>query len=472
MILGGRGGFEAIIKWLERPEWRVWRQRVLDLHVMETVVGRGYAPDEVVDRLGSETLAVLSAFALEDLCTWDCGGGPGELVDDILKRRGWKLKAPVKRYLSSLSSSMMGLYEVDEVSEDSLVLEDMIRGNGSITVTVDGNVAGLEAGDVLAARVLDTKGKATLGVGALVMSPDATEDLLNLIEDPELFRETLRDILGENEAVDGIRDGRLNAVDWNAASVEDLLPLAACLFSHYWIDDLFGGQEGDDLEDADDGVLTTLSYSFDPKNTRAIMDRLSRSDYLTSALDDDESWLCWSEPEDERDDDSDWDTEDGALLGSLSIEEDRLVLLIPRESAVELGDGIMRDLLGDLIGEPEIVREGMGGIADDLLNSLLENPVKNLALLADILGENVMEIPLEPLGHRSLSEAAATEDGKLMVAAFLKEAETMEQNELSRRTTAVAVAANDDDDHGSLLGPIDITWIWEELGILHLRGTN
>ena len=70
--------------------------------------------------------------AFEDFLTMDVEDA-GKIVDDYLKRRGWKETARNREYMSGLRDSVMSLYEVSEIQPGrSFLARDLIRGGGGI----------------------------------------------------------------------------------------------------------------------------------------------------------------------------------------------------------------------------------------------------------------------------------------------------------------------------------------------------
>ncbi len=54
---------------------------------------------------------------IEDMMARELEDG-SNIVDDYLKRRGWKESVPNRRYMTALRSSVMSLYEVSDIVRD------------------------------------------------------------------------------------------------------------------------------------------------------------------------------------------------------------------------------------------------------------------------------------------------------------------------------------------------------------------
>src|SRR6266567_622945 len=89
----------GLIKWLRRAEWQD-------------------AFDELLHLIGDEHLTSLWACVFEDFLARNLDDGRN-IVDDYLKRRGWKESASNKAYMAALRSSVMSLYEVSGIVRDA-----------------------------------------------------------------------------------------------------------------------------------------------------------------------------------------------------------------------------------------------------------------------------------------------------------------------------------------------------------------
>src|SRR5436190_5206769 len=111
----------GLYKWLDREEWRQPFEELLEAHVVDTCREAGVSPDELARAIGGHHTKVLWACAVEDFAASDLEAGR-TIVDDYLKRRGWKESVPNKRYLTSLRSSVMSLYEISDIVRDQSFL--------------------------------------------------------------------------------------------------------------------------------------------------------------------------------------------------------------------------------------------------------------------------------------------------------------------------------------------------------------
>ena len=90
---------ENLVKWSARGEWEALQREIYAAH-FEAVIDSLELPDDALDLLPDEAAGMLSVFILEDFFTARFGEhGERNVIDDYLKRRGWRESVPAKRYL-------------------------------------------------------------------------------------------------------------------------------------------------------------------------------------------------------------------------------------------------------------------------------------------------------------------------------------------------------------------------------------
>ena len=113
--MAGKHLLQGLMKWLTREQWRDRFAAVLEDHVLPTCDETGLDADDIVSTLGEGLyMSTVWACAFEDMLTREFDDG-SNIVDDYLKRRGWKETAPVRAYLAALRDSVVSLYEVSDV---------------------------------------------------------------------------------------------------------------------------------------------------------------------------------------------------------------------------------------------------------------------------------------------------------------------------------------------------------------------
>ena len=107
--------FSGLMKWLAGDAWRQAFLNVLDRHI-GSVLDEHDIPnfDELGGLIDPHWAMTLWGCAFEDFLTMDVEGA-GNIVDDYLKRRGWKETTRNREYMSALKDSLMSLYEVSDI---------------------------------------------------------------------------------------------------------------------------------------------------------------------------------------------------------------------------------------------------------------------------------------------------------------------------------------------------------------------
>jgi hypothetical protein len=134
-IPGADQAIGHLIKWSEKDEWAPYRRQVFAEH-FELIMERfDISEQEIVDLL-DEAFDMVCGFVLEDFFTARFGEeGELNVVDDYLKRRGWREKVPAKRYLEALRDSVATLYEVVDLDPGhGMTVRDVVLGGDPVSV--------------------------------------------------------------------------------------------------------------------------------------------------------------------------------------------------------------------------------------------------------------------------------------------------------------------------------------------------
>src|SRR6516164_78618 len=98
---------QGLMKWLTRDEWRDRFAEVYDHHLLPACRRTGLDAEEVMAILGENWfMTTVWGGAFEDFLTRE-GADGRNIVDDYLKRRGWKESASTRAYMSALRTSVM-----------------------------------------------------------------------------------------------------------------------------------------------------------------------------------------------------------------------------------------------------------------------------------------------------------------------------------------------------------------------------
>jgi hypothetical protein len=172
----------GLMKWLTRDEWRDRFAEVYDAHLQPACKRLGIDVDEVVSILGQDWfMATVWGSAFEDFLTREFDGGHN-IVDDYLKRRGWKESASTRTYMTALRASVASLYEVSDIVKDtSFRARDLVRGGNLILIGERSATRSLKQWDRIAARIVQVGSQAQISGALLPYQHEASEDILKLL---------------------------------------------------------------------------------------------------------------------------------------------------------------------------------------------------------------------------------------------------------------------------------------------------
>ncbi len=186
---GTQAAIHNIMKWARRPEWAALYEQVLEEHTGEVLEDFGLESRDALAEAIGEAAFASSVYgpAFEDFLT-RTNESEESIVDEYLRRRGFKESAPGRRYLAALGDSVMSLYEVREAVPGShLMLRDLVRSGETVRVEERSGSRQLVRWDIVATRVV-SHNRHWIASGVLLkFEPSSAEELKN----------DLREIAGE-----------------------------------------------------------------------------------------------------------------------------------------------------------------------------------------------------------------------------------------------------------------------------------
>ncbi|MGH6933954.1 MAG: hypothetical protein ACREEE_16175 [Dongiaceae bacterium] len=204
-----------VMEWSRRPEWSELFQETLEEHVGEAMEDFGIESlDELSRRIGPELFyRHCYGCVFEDFL--GCANDRDEtIVDEYLRRRGFKEPGLAKRYLRNLGESSVSLYEVIESVPDShMILRDRLRGGEPFRVEERAGSRQLVKWDLLAVRVVSHNNNLVLSGGMQRFEPETAEALAGELRE---IAETRTD-----ELVAAIAETDLAAEEAGIASLDD-----------------------------------------------------------------------------------------------------------------------------------------------------------------------------------------------------------------------------------------------------------
>jgi len=490
----------GLLKWLKRPEWAEAFHEVLEDHVGGVCNAVDIEFGDLEDLLGDEAFLVLGACIMEDFFTRFTEDDGRNIVDDYLKRRGWKESITNKRYMQALRDSVMSIYEIsDIVPGQSFLARDLIRDLAPVPVFDPEASRDFEPFDHIAARIFELNGRRLMSGGTLRLDPALSTELREKIA---AARDKMRGLLRER------RTDPVEEID-TAAEQEVFdtvaMTLAPPLISAMWLenrldDDLF---DVDDLppvnHDGDEVEFHDMLFPLLPGVT---MDTVRSRLDATPALhrEPGSAFWNWLGPLPAASPDGtpspvsvDTEFDDGVLLGIARLSETEVGLKTNSAARAATGEALISTTLEGLVGAPttqvtpwdEAVREYEGDDDDDdfdiddddfdiddddsidddddddpiededgtaLPNTdiPIEVPPEMVHAMLNNYYRKVLNEPVPMLGNVTPRNAARTLSGRAKVVEWLQQLEARS-----------AVHRND----GDPLGTYDFGWIWRELGL-------
>lgn len=463
----------AILKWSGREGWRERFDAVLAAHLAPACEAAGVTPDELPELLGEEAYVQLVGCALEDFLTCDFGPDGRNVVDDYLKRRGWKESASVKRYLQALRHSTLSVYEVVDTTPGShFVARDLVRGGEPVRVADRLGSKSVARWDRLAARLLPVGGETCMAGGALRLEFD---DAAAVVEGIAGLRKELERTLGRRAGRGGVPREALAALPVDEAVLGEAAPLVTGTWLATALEQARGGPP--ELVNFDGEELVFCEARFplaDPGRAGEVAARLDRLPGVHRDEPDEPAWTWVAAGEapgaKARAEGgkaltfATFDAAGGPVLGSVRLEGKTVVLTANSVERAERGRQLVREALGALVGPPltsmqtteQVLAERPAEGGADVAEEPPLPPEEAEAIMRETLDRHYRGLlgqPVPSLGGKSPRQAARGKAGRRKVAEWLKHLE----NETARRAR---------DGH---LPAYDFGWMWEELKLADLR---
>ncbi|UPJ50583.1 hypothetical protein IVB30_04065 [Bradyrhizobium sp. 200] len=462
---------DGLMKWATREPWRDRFEAVLEDHVLPTCDETGLEADEIVSTLGEDLfMSTVWVCAFEDLLTREFVDG-SNIVDDYLKRRGWKETASVRAYISALRNSVVSLYEVSDVVLDkSFRARDLVRGGEPILISERSATRTLKQWDRFAGRIVQVGQQTQISGAVLSYEYETSEDLIEGLRSlGKLTRKEKRELtktIGEDFDV---------AVITNLSETERLRA-ASSTFTTCWLLDAIDRAEQPEMPDlrnadGDELLQCTVSYPLADgtadDDVRAALDSCAD---LRPATATQWNWIrrekraaaSTGRARPSKSLTIETTRDDGALvLGSVKLDGRALVLSVNSLERSERGSELLSTILGERVGRPSIVTETVEQILAsrdaDAPQQIDLSEQGRSAIIHETMDRHyrdTLDQPVPALGNKSPRAAVKTASGRAKVADWLK----MMENRTAR--------AGESD---SAMASYRFDWMWTELGINDLR---
>jgi len=461
----------GLMKWLAKEPWRAAFEELLEHHVASVLDEYELESfDDLGGMIDSHWLMTVWGCAFEDFLTTEVEDA-GNIVDDYLKRRGWKESAGNKSYMMGLKNSVMSLYEISDIEPgQSFLARDLIRGGEPVRVSERSATKNLKPWDRVALRIVDVRGTNVIGGGLLPFERESSEILLAMFGGGS----------GE-DSIDIVEFVDRLGIDRNDPALVDLLgsdptptrllQSMAAVFSLYFLDDLLERILAPDIPDVlnSDGEeleFVQMIYPLASGVTGAqICSILNQAPNLEAASQTFWNWVEQGKKKKKKRKTEEQlgfefvtTTETGSVvLGTIELISDRLELCVNSEGRAVRGRELLEALLDDLVGTPVTEHRTLEQAGHDPLPAALNLTSGEMCRIIHETMDNhyraQLNEPIPALGNVSPRKAAKSKKGREGLVVWLKQLENH--------------AAKHDRDNP--MASYDATWLWEELGILELR---
>lgn len=459
-----------IMMWADRPEWSDERDAVFDAHLTPVCERIGITPGELAEELADHGYdAMLFGIMFEDFLSRRFEPDDENMIDDYLKRRGWRESVPGRRYLQELRDSVLSLYEVTAVSPGRHCdLRDLVRGGKTIRVYEHMDTQNLVRWDRIAARVLNVNGKHVFSGGILPFRHEAAQRLLEtLVKSRKEFNKRLSRTAGKEAA----------AEISSSIDLDELFLRGACTaFTSIWLIYTLRRlrQPLPELMNRDGEVLVFAEtrFPFLAEQLDEIAGRLDAAPEWERETPDASTWIWLPDPGDARrkpESGLAFDSLRGGqrpIYGTLDLEPGVLTLTTNSMERTERAKHVLETLLHGLIGPAlsklQTPEEAMAEEDIDQRVHYEEEPADSIdpeiaaQMIHDMLDRHYrrcLDEPIPALNNKTPRQCARSKKGRAKVIDWLKH---LENSELRRAA-----------DQGQ--EPYDSSWIWEELKLTKYR---
>jgi hypothetical protein len=465
--MAGKHLLQGLLKWSTRDPWGDRFDEILEHHLLPACDETGVATEDVVSIIGEDLfMSTVWGCAFEDFLTREFEDG-ANVVDEYLKRRGWKESASVRTYLAALRSSTMSLYEVsDIVSGESFRARDLARGGEPVLISERSATRSLKPWDRIAARVVKVGSTMQIGGGVLLLEMGTAETCIHALHElrkrskpkQRKLSKAMRQVFGDTAADEPV-------------STEVLREISP-MFTTFWLVDVIDRAQGPQTPDlrnfeGDPLLLCEARYPFAACTTRedleAVLDACREFRRADATF---WNWISLKKPaaRASSQDSLTFETrlDDGTLVrGGVELQADALVLSVNSQRRCDLGCTLLSAILGERVRQPslktETVEQMMASARTTVPQQLDIPEDERSAIVHDYLDRHYREVldqPIPMLGGKSPRALVRTDSGRIKVAGWLK---------MMENTTAKAA------DHNSALAIYDFGWLWTKLGIDELR---
>lgn len=347
-----RQGLDGLARWANRDDWTDLLDEVFDRHFGDVLDEHDLDFDALDDLIGADAADMLWAWCFEDFATVPREADGVTVVDDYLKRRGWKESTTRRRHLEALKASVVGLYAVDGIAtRRSVTLVDLLSARPPIVIEDPAVADVLRPGDRFAARLVEISGRMRV-TGAMLVFPEPMPALIigTLAALKERYREEL---LSAADAP--------GAIDDEAIDRSFMRELAPAFFGGAWLGSVLSEQADDETAvainlDGEPVLFHTLSL---PLTQRSAIQRLrARFDDVDGLMRDGPDRWLWTlpagaVPQTEQMVYAAYAGDGREVAGRLELKAGTLTLTVNSAGRAVRAESLLRAAAGDLLGGTE-----------------------------------------------------------------------------------------------------------------------
>ncbi|MFB3082859.1 MAG: hypothetical protein ACE1Z4_05305 [Gammaproteobacteria bacterium] len=461
-----------IMKWAARPEWSDKQATVFDAHLSPLCERISMSQKELAEELAEHGYdGMLFGIMFEDFLSRRLPPDDKNIIDDYLKRRGWRDSVSGRRYLQKLRDSVLSLYEVVEVSPGRHCdLRDLVRDRDGEIIRVFEHMGtqDLVKWDRLAARVLKMNGRFIFTGGILPFPQEAAKSLLRVVA------ESQKQINMElSRAADkGVMDKILSSVNQAELFLQDACPAFTSIWLMHTLERIHAPLPEMVNRDGEALVFTETHFPFLAEQRDEITERLDATSEWERDHQEEYSWIWLSEPDaigNKSQRGIAIETLQGGqhlIIGTLELKPGLLKFTANSMKRAKRGQDMLEALLHGLIGPalsklqtPEQLmaehesrqqcdgnRESTDTIDPEIAAEIIHNTL-------DQHYRQCLDELIPALDNKTPRQCARSKKTRDKVIEWLKH---LENNELRRAV-------------GQRQAPYDSCWMWEELKLAKYR---
>ena len=453
-----------LMDWAEQPKWLEEQTAVFDAHLAPICDRIDISQEELVQELEEHGYGgMLFGMVFEDFICRRLPPDDKNIIDDYLKRRGWRESVPGRRYLQQLRDSVLSLYEVVAVAPGHHCdLRDLVRDGETFRVHEHMGTQNLVKWDRLAARVLNMNGQHIFSGGILPFPREAAQSLLRVLtESRKQFNKELSRAAGKKAAAK-----ILSSENLHERFLRDACPAFTSIWLVHTLESLHEPLPEMVNRDGEALVFTESRFPFLVEQLEEIAQRLDAAPDWERDNPDEHTWIWLPAPDAVADKPQGGiaiDTlRDGQhpISGTLELKPGVLTLTTNSMERAEHGQEVLEALLHGLVGPamsklqtPEqLMAENKNHQHSDSDRELTDaiDPEIAAEVIHNMLDQHYrqcLDEPIPALDNKTPRQCARSKKGREKVIEWLKH---LENNELRR-------AASQGQE------PYDSRWMWDEL---------